>query len=86
MIVKQVIKTADGVGYEIKGLDWTAPVPDTGDLVHWTTDSKTITARVNSRSFAYDNSEVSLARNNDWGVTVTINAEIVDISQAAKAE
>jgi hypothetical protein len=85
MIVKQVIKTTDGVGYEIKGTDWTAPVPDSGDVVHWTTDGKVYTARVNSRSFFYDNSEVSLARTDDWGVTITILAEIVDIAQGATA-
>jgi hypothetical protein len=85
MIVKQVIKTADGVGYEIKGTDWTAPLPDSGDVVHWTADGKTYTARVNSRSFFYDNSEVSMARTDDWGVTITILAEIVDIAQATAA-
>lgn len=85
MIITQVIKTADGIGYEIKGMDSAAPVPDTGDMVHWTTDSKTYSARVNSRSFAYDNTEVSMARTDDFGVTVTIHAEIVDIGQTATA-
>src|ERR1700751_3451416 len=85
MIVKQVIKTADGIGYAIKGTDWTAPLPDSGDVVHWTTDGKTYTARVNSRSFFYDNSEVSMARTDDWGLTITIQAEIVDIAQATAA-
>jgi hypothetical protein len=82
MIVKQVIKIADGVGFEIDSADWTAPVPEAGDLVHWAVDGKTYSAQVRSRSFFYDNSEVSMARTNDWGVTITIHAEIVEAAQA----
>jgi hypothetical protein len=77
MIIKQVIKAADGIGFEIEETDWTAPLPNTGDLIQWTADGKTYTARVESKRFAYDNSEVSLGRTDDWGVTITVMAEIV---------
>jgi hypothetical protein len=44
MIIKQSIKAADdqGLGFEIEGLDWTAPVPHTGDIIHWTANERTI--------------------------------------------
>jgi hypothetical protein len=79
MIIKQSIKAADdqGLGFEIEGLDWTAPVPHTGDIIHWTANGKDYTAQVKSKTFAYDRSEVSIARTDDWGVTITILVDIV---------
>lgn len=85
MIIRQVIKTEDGLGFEITETEGIAPTPSTGDLIQWTSDAKTYTAQVESRSFAYDNSEVSFARNDDWGVTITVMAKIIDISQVVDA-
>jgi hypothetical protein len=74
MIIKQSIKAADDqeIGFEIEGFDWTAPVPYTGDIIHWTANGKDYTAQVKSKTFAYDRSEVSMARTDDWGVTITV--------------
>jgi hypothetical protein len=79
VIIRQRIKAADdpGIGFEIEGSDWTAPVPHTGDIIHWTANGKDYTAQVKSKTFAYDTSEVSIARTDDWGVTITILVDIV---------
>lgn len=81
MIIKQSIKAADdtGIGFEIAGSDSTAPVPDAGDLIHWTANAKAYTARVKSKTFSYDKNEVSIARADDWGVTITVIVDIVDV-------
>ena len=55
----------------------TAPVPQTGDSIHWTANGKDYTAQVKSKTFAYDRSEVSMARTDDWGVTITVLVDIV---------
>ena len=79
MIIEQCIKTADdqGLGFEIEGLDRTAPVPHAGDIIHWTENGKDYTAQVKSKTFTYDRNEVSMARTNDWGVTINVLVDIV---------
>ena len=81
MIIKQSIKASDdtGIGFEIVESGSTAPVPAAGDLIVWTANTKTYTARVKSKTFSYDRSEVSLARADDWGVTITVIVDIVDV-------
>jgi hypothetical protein len=87
MIFIQSIKAADdaGIGFEIVGSDSTAPVPDTGDLIHWTENAKVYTARVKSKTFNYDRSEVSMARADDLGVTITVIVDIVDVAHDVNA-
>ncbi len=82
MIIKQSIKAADdaGIGFEIVGSELsTAPVPHAGDLIQWTANAKTYTARVKSNTFVYDRNEVSIARTDDWGVTITVIVDVVDV-------
>jgi hypothetical protein len=86
MIIKQIIKPADanGVGFELMGSDLTPLVPDSGDIICWTAGSKAYTGRVKSKTFSYDKSEISLARADDWGVTITVLVDIMsDGVQAA---
>jgi hypothetical protein len=86
MIIKQSIKAANdqGIGFEIAGSDWTPPVPHTGDIIHWTADGRDYTAQVKSKTFSYDRSEVSIARADDWGVTITVLVDLVDVAQASE--
>jgi hypothetical protein len=83
MIIKQTIRAADdeSIGFEIAGSEWT-PVPHTGDIIHWTANAKDYVAQVKSKSFSYDRSEVSIARADDWGVTVTVIVDILDVTNA----
>jgi hypothetical protein len=78
MIIKQIIKPADarGEGFELMGVDLTPLVPDAGDIICWTAGTRAYTGKVKSKTFSYDKSEISLARADDWGVTITV---IVDI-------
>jgi hypothetical protein len=84
MIIKQSIQAVEDkhIGFEIAGLDSAAPVPHTGDIIHWTADGKDFTAQVRSKTFTYDKSEVGIARTNDWGVTIRVLVDIVDIVNA----
>ena len=52
-------------------------MPHTGDIIHWTENGKDYTAQVKSKTFTYDRNEVSMARTNDWGVTITVLVDIV---------
>lgn len=87
MIIKQSIKAADdtGVGFDITEFDSTAPVPNAGDLIHWTANTRAYTARVKSKTFSYDKNEISIARADDWGVTITVIVDIVDVINDVKA-
>jgi hypothetical protein len=71
------------VGFEVTGTELTALVPNAGDMICWTADEKAYTGRVKSKTFCYDKSEVSLARSDDWGVTITLVVDIVDGSPTA---
>ena len=84
MIIKQIIQAVDDkrIGLEITGSDSAAPVPHTGDLIRWTANGKDFTAQVKAKTFVYDRSEISIARADDWGVTITVLVELVDVVNA----
>ena len=80
MIIRQIIKAADDKDsrFAMEGTDWTAPLPNVGDIIHWTVKSKAYTARVKSKDFSYDESEVSIGRTDDLGVTITVIVDILE--------
>jgi hypothetical protein len=80
MIIRQIIKAVEDKDGRLamEGTDWTAPLPDVGDIIRWNSNAKAYTARVKSRSFSYDKDEVSMGRTDDWGVTITVIVDILE--------
>lgn len=80
MFIKQIFKPTDErySEFAIGGTGFASPVPDTGDIVHWTAKKKTYSAKVQSKAFSYDTDEISLARTDDWGLTITIIVDVIE--------
>lgn len=64
--------------FEIGGANPAAPIPVAGDTVHWIVNAKAYKARVHSRLISYGAKEMSLGRDDDFDITVTLTVDIDD--------
>jgi len=82
MYIRQIFKPADQrySEFAVEGADFAAPVPDTGDIIYWTAKEKSYSARVQSKTFSYDADEISLARTDDLGLTITIIVDVIGVA------
>lgn len=82
MYIKQIFRPADKrySEFAIEGAGFAAPVPDIGDIICWAAKEKTYSAKVQSKTFSYDADEISLARTDDWGLTITFILDVIDVA------
>jgi len=65
---------------EMGGADAQAPVPVTGDEVHWTVKDRAYAGRVKSRLISYSApNRIGLERSDDIDITVVIGVELTEI-------